>query len=83
MLQNNETESSPIASYPGPMEPNEIPNAAQTPTLTVPEAGRFIGLGRAASYEAARRGQLPTLRFGKRLLVPTAEFRRLLGLETP
>ena len=38
--------------------------------LTVPEAGHLLGIGRTASYEAARRGQLPTLRIGRRLVVP-------------
>jgi hypothetical protein len=32
-------------------------------TLTVPEAGRrYFSLGRNASYEAARRGDIPTIR---------------------
>jgi hypothetical protein len=50
-------------------------------TVTVPEGGAFLGLGRAASYEAARAGTLPTLRVGKRLLVPTAGLLRLVGLD--
>jgi hypothetical protein len=37
--------------------------AAQPKTLTVPEAGRvYFDLGRNASYEAARRGDIPTIR---------------------
>lgn len=40
-------------------------------TMSVPEAGKeFFGLGRGASYEAARRGDIPTIRIGRRLLVP-------------
>ncbi|MGH3925244.1 MAG: helix-turn-helix domain-containing protein [Pseudonocardiaceae bacterium] len=50
------------------------------PTLTVEQAGRFCGIGRNAAYEAARTGQLPTIRIGRRLLVPTARLLRLLGL---
>ena len=49
--------------------------------LTIPEAGAIVGLGRSASYVAARRGELPTLRFGGRLVVPTALLRRMLGLD--
>jgi excisionase family DNA binding protein len=48
-------------------------------TYSVPEAGRIVGLGRNASYEAARRGQLPVLRFGRLLRVPRAALERLLG----
>lgn len=39
-------------------------------TITVPEAAELIGVGRSAAYEAARRGQLPTRRVGRKLLVP-------------
>jgi excisionase family DNA binding protein len=47
-------------------------------TLTVPEAGKRLGLGRNASYAAAKRGELPVLRFGKRLVVPIAALQRKL-----
>ena len=37
-------------------------------TMSVPAAGRkYFGLGRAASYEAADRGDIPTIRVGKKL----------------
>jgi excisionase family DNA binding protein len=48
-------------------------------TLSVLEAGRALGIGRSAAYEAARTGQLPSIRIGRRLLVPTAALERLLG----
>jgi hypothetical protein len=48
-------------------------------TLTVPEAGRrYFGLGRNASYSAARRGDIPTIRIGKLLRVPVAAMERKL-----
>jgi hypothetical protein len=48
-------------------------------TLTVPEAGRtYFALGRNASYEAARRGDIPTIRIGRLLRVPVAAMERLL-----
>jgi len=47
-------------------------------TISVPEAGRRLGLGKNLSYEAARRGELPVLRFGRKLRVPIAAFERLL-----
>ncbi len=40
-------------------------------TVTVEEAGQAIGLSRGAAYNAARRGDIPTVKIGKRLLVPT------------
>ena len=39
-------------------------------TITIPEAAELLGVGRSAAYEAARRGQLPTRRVGRKLLVP-------------
>jgi len=42
-------------------------------TLTVPEAGRlYFSFGRNASYDAARRGDIPTVRIGRLLRVPVA-----------
>ena len=53
----------------------------QRPTITVVEAGRIYGLSRNASYEAAKRGDIDTIRMGKRLIAPTAPIRRKLGIE--
>jgi excisionase family DNA binding protein len=47
--------------------------------ITVVEAGRMLGLGRSAAYAAANRGEIPTLRFGRKLVVPVAELERLVG----
>jgi hypothetical protein len=47
---------------------------------TVPEAERLLGLGRNAAYDAAKRGDIPTLRIGRLLLVPKIPFHRMLGM---
>ena len=47
-------------------------------TLTVPEAGCVLGVGRNAAYQAARTGDIPTIRIGKRILVPVAALERML-----
>jgi excisionase family DNA binding protein len=47
-------------------------------TLTVPEAAKALGIGRNAGYEAARRGEIPTIRIGKRIVVPRAAFEQML-----
>ncbi|PWE78688.1 hypothetical protein XF30_19975 [Bradyrhizobium sp. SUTN9-2] len=44
----------------------------------VPEAGALLGLGRNASYEAAKRGDIPTIRIGKLLRVPKVAFDQML-----
>ncbi len=43
-----------------------------------PETGQKLGLCRNATYEAARRGDIPTIRIGGRILVPKVAFDRLL-----
>ena len=51
----------------------------QPKTLTVPEAGRvYFDLGRNASYEAARRGDIPTIKIGRLLRVPLVGLERML-----
>lgn len=53
--------------------------AATPKTLSVPEAGRiYFELGRNASYAAAARGEIPTLRVGSRLRVPVLALERML-----
>jgi hypothetical protein len=48
--------------------------------LTVPEAGRLLwGLGRDAAYDAAERGEIPALKVGRRLVVPTHAALSALG----
>lgn len=47
--------------------------------MTVPEAGKQLGVGRNQAYQAAKAGQIPTIRIGKRLLVPVAALDKLLS----
>ncbi len=39
-------------------------------TLSVEEAGKLLGVSRAIAYQLSRRADFPTLRIGKRVLVP-------------
>ncbi len=47
-------------------------------TMSVPEAGRVLGLARNASYSAAARGEIPTVRIGRLLRVPKRALERML-----
>ena len=38
-------------------------------TITVAEAAKLLGIGRGSAYEAVRRGELPTIVIGRRILV--------------
>ena len=43
-----------------------------------PETARLLGLGRQAIYGAAKRGEIPVIKVGRRLLVPKTELYRML-----
>ena len=47
-------------------------------TLTVEEAAKVLGVGRNTAYEAVRRGEIPSIRVGRRLVVPKAALERML-----
>lgn len=48
-------------------------------SLSVKAAARILGLSWASAYEAVRTGQIPSLRFGKRIVVPCAALNRMLS----
>ena len=50
------------------------------PTLSVEHAAKLLGVSRSSAYRAAANGQLPTISFGRRLLVPTRQLLEMLGL---
>jgi excisionase family DNA binding protein len=47
--------------------------------IKLDETARRLGISRNSAYAAARRGQIPTIRIGRLLLVPTAALDRLLS----
>ena len=46
--------------------------------VTVNEAAAMLRISRGAAYEAAKRKEIPTIRIGRRLLVPLAALERML-----
>jgi hypothetical protein len=52
-----------------------LPDPNTEPTISIPRAGRILGMSRNAAYAAARDGRLPTVAISaSRLVVITAEF---------
>ena len=49
-------------------------------TISLEQAGDLLGVSRRTAYRAAQRGQIPTIRIGRRWFVPTARLLELLGL---
>ena len=52
-------------------------------TCSVEEAGSIIGVGRCTAFEQAAAGTLPTIRVGRRLLVPVPRLLSMLGIALP
>ena len=64
-----------------------MPHAADTtphdlsdlgPTCSVDDAARILGIGRATAYRATQTGELPCLRFGRRIVISTTALQQLL-----
>ena len=55
-----------------------IEEKIQRRTLTIEEAAKGLGISKASAYEAARTGELPTIKIGKRILVPLVALERKL-----
>jgi hypothetical protein len=50
------------------------------PTCSVDEFGELFGISRNPAYEAVKRGDVPSIRLGGRIRVPTAPLKAKLGL---
>ncbi len=51
--------------------------------LTVEEAAGMLRISRGLAYEMVRTGRLPSIRLGRRLLVPRPALERMLGTSRP
>lgn len=52
--------------------PIVLPDPKERPTLTVDAAANILGVDRKTVYAAINSGELPCLRVGRRILIPTA-----------
>src|ERR1700730_591561 len=73
----------------GPLVPHTVPHRPTSSfegrsmndeclTYSIPEAGKLLGYSRNTAYEAASRGQLPTIRLGRKIRIPKVALQRLL-----
>jgi excisionase family DNA binding protein len=53
--------------------------ASERQTYDVEEAAKILGIGRNQAYDAVKRGEIPTIKIGKRLLVPKVALDRLVS----
>ena len=47
--------------------------------MSIDEVAKELGISRALTYDAARKGEIPVLRVGRRLLVPRSAFEKFLA----
>jgi excisionase family DNA binding protein len=47
--------------------------------LSIQDAAKALGLSKNFVYLEAKRGNIPTVRYGKRLLVPAEELKKLVA----
>lgn len=60
---------------------DEVELLLSGPTIPLVEAARILfDLKPAAAQAAARRGEIPTIKVGRKILCPTASLRRMLGI---
>lgn len=52
-------------------------------TMTVEEVAAALNISRGLAYQAARHGSIPTIRIGRRLLVPRRALEKLLEAPIP
>ncbi len=64
-----------------PIAPAALDDVEHRITLSIEEVASLLGLGRTAAYEAARRGQIPSRRLGRRVIVPVPALLAWLGAE--
>jgi excisionase family DNA binding protein len=55
----------------------------RTPTLSVEQAGTYLGVKRSGAYDLVRCGALPTIKLNGRFVVRTADLMAMLGLPLP
>ena len=50
------------------------------PVMTVTDAATVLCISRASAYEAVKAGEIPSIRLGRRIVVPTAALAQMLNL---
>lgn len=51
--------------------------------VTVPEAAAMLGISRNFAYQLVREGKIPSIRFGKRILIPRVALEKMLEKSVP
>ena len=66
----------PVGALPGH---RNLPKPEDRLVYTVEEAAGLLGISRSFAYEAVNKGLVPSMRIGRRILVPKAALERFVG----
>jgi hypothetical protein len=58
-----------------------LPDPTVEPTVSVERAGAIFGISRASAYGAVHDGSIPSIRLGRRLVVPSAAILKMLATD--
>ncbi len=73
MLETTKHPTSP-SRHPS-VHPSEMPLL-----VAVPDAARLLGIGTTLAWDLVRAGGIPSVKLGRRVLVPRAALERLVGM---
>lgn len=51
-------------------------------TITVTEAAVWLGISRQSAYQAVREGSIPSIRLGRRIVIPVHALEAMLGVDS-
>lgn len=57
-----------------PAQSRALPNPAEEPTLVVKRVAAILGISPRAAYLAVERDEIPSIKVGRRVVIPTAKF---------
>lgn len=70
-----------MAHHLEPVPPLRSTSQSTRLTLSIAEAAELVGISRTTAYELAQSGELPTVRLGRRILVPVNQLADVLGTD--
>jgi hypothetical protein len=64
-----------------PQMGDDVRAILERPTCSVSELQKILRTSKNPTYDAVKRGDVPSIRVGGRILIPTAPLRKMLGLD--
>lgn len=62
---------------------NTTANSGESLVLTPVETAKLLRIGRATVYEQIRQGTIPSIRMGRKILVPRKALEKILDVDKP